>query len=317
MDLIQKEAADTKLANELWFEKIGSRDHVLQKQAEDAVTAYTRTTIREDSFLERVMPSVEATNSDLVRKVNTDKPVCVVDKEGDSPAAVSVAFGTLPSNYYYRYPRYEVTFERMLTPRFTKDVAELRTYVLDIRQVISDNAIKDLLAEKDGKFIRTINMCLIGPDEIVPATGTAMWQTVDDGITRESLVDSLKIMPDTPFHLEVHTILANVITNKDLWKIARDEMGGDKAQDVMLNGWSMDQFLGKRWLFTIKKDLVPTGRCYQFADPKFIGKHYSLEAETMYVKQEAFMLEFFTYCMTGASIGHLGGIAIVDFLQVK
>lgn len=316
-DLFSKDAQDTAVTNQLFFEKLASGDPLMRKQAEDAITAYTRTTIREDSFMERIMPSMEITNSDLTRQVTTDKPVVVVDREGDSPGAISVGFGTLPVNYYFRYPRYLVTFERMLTPRFTKDVAELRTYIMDIRQVISDNSIKDMLAEKDGKFLQAVNTGLVGANQTVPASGSVQWREINDGITRDSLADSLKVMPDTPFHLEVHTCLANVITNKDLLKIARDEFGGDKAQDVMINGWTSDQLMGKRWLFTIKKSLVPTGTVYQFADPKYIGKHYELEAPTMYIKQEAYMLEFFTYTMTGATLGHLGGLARIDFLGAQ
>jgi hypothetical protein len=184
---------------------------------------------------------------------------------------------------------------------------------MDIRQVISDNSIKDMLTEKDGKFLQSVNTALIGADEVVPSSGVVQWKTINDGITRDSLAEGLKTMPSTPFNLEVHTCLANVITNKDLYKIARDEMGGDKAQDVMMNGWTSDQLMGKRFLFTIKKSMVPTGTIYQFSDPKYIGKHCELEAPTMYIKQEAYMLEFFTYMMAGATIAHLGGLARIDY----
>ena len=108
MDLFSKDAEESAVANQLFFEKLASGDPMMRKQAEDAITAYTRTTIREDSFMERIMPSMEITNSDLTRQVSTDKPVVVVDREGDSPGAISVGFGTLPNNYYFRYPRYLV-----------------------------------------------------------------------------------------------------------------------------------------------------------------------------------------------------------------
>ena len=52
---------------------------------------------------------------------------------------------------------------------------------------------------------------------------------------------------------------------------------------------------------------------YMFADPKFIGKHYTLEDTTMYIRREAYMLEFFAYETNGASIGHTSGLARADF----
>ena len=46
-------------------------------------------------------------------------------------------FATLPTNVYIRGPRYRVMFDRIVTPRFKKDVEELRTWVMDIRQLFT------------------------------------------------------------------------------------------------------------------------------------------------------------------------------------
>jgi hypothetical protein len=68
-----------------------------------------------------------------------------------------------------------------------------------------------------------------------------------------------------------------------------------------------------KWIITIKKGLVATNTMYQFADPKFIGKSYILEDTTMYIRREAYMLEFFAYETMGGTIGHTSGLARVDF----
>jgi hypothetical protein len=39
-----------------------------------------------------------------------------------------------------------------MTPRFTKDVDELRTWKMDIRAVLSDNAIKDMMDEDERTY---------------------------------------------------------------------------------------------------------------------------------------------------------------------
>jgi hypothetical protein len=305
---------ESKLLNEVLFEKLASRDPVLEKQAIDAVNDFTRTTMREDGFYRRIMPSVSISNDELDRQVDTDKPVKVVDKEPNSPAAISIPFATLPKNLYIKGNRYRVMFDRIVTPRFTKDVDELRTWVMDIRQVLSDNAIKDMLAEEDSKFMSAVNSAMVGADLVVPTSGVAQHQTISGGITRETLWDALKIMPNTPFNLETHNILVNNITIKEVCKFARDEMGGNLAEDIMKNGWSLQTFLGKSWVITIKKGLVPTNSMFMFADPKFIGKAYELEATTMYIKREAYMLEFFAYETIGGSIGHTAGLARADFV---
>lgn len=304
---------ESKLLNEAIFEKLSSRDPALEKQAVDAVNDFTRTKMREDGFYRRIMPPIPIGNEELDRQVDTDKPVKIVDKEPDSPAAISIPFATLPSNLYIRGPRYRVMFDRIVTPRFTKDVDELRTWIMDIRQVLSDNAIKDMLAEEDGKFIRAVNTALVGAKLTVPTSGVVQHEQIAGGITRDTLWDSLKVMPNTPSNLEVHCVLLNNITIKEVCKFTRNEMGGEISADIMRNGWSLQEFMGIKWIITIKKGLVPTNTMYHFADPKFIGKSYVLEDTTMYIRREAFMLEFFAYETLGGTIGHTSGLARVDF----
>jgi hypothetical protein len=299
---------DSKLLNETLFEKLSSRDPVMEKEAIDAVNDFTRIKMREDGFFRRIMPPLPITNDELDRQVGTDKPVKVVDKEPDSPAAISIPFATLPMNLYIRGNRYLVMLDRIVTPRFTKDVDELRTWVMDIRQVLSDNAIKDILAEEDSKFLTAVDSALVGAGVTLPTSGTVQYEQIAGGISRDNLWESMKIMPNTPFNLEVHTILVNNITIKEVAKFGRDEMGGDLAVDIMRNGWSEEEFLGVRWIVTIKKDLVPTNHMYHFS-----GKHYQLEDTTMYIRREAYMLEFFAYETGGGTIGHTGGLAHVEF----
>lgn len=305
---------EIKLISDTLFEKLGSTDPTMQKQAVDSINDFTRTTMREDGFFRRFMPPEPISNDDLDRQVDTDKPVKIVDREPDSPAAVSVPFATLPSNLYIEGDRYKVTFDRILTPKFTKDVDELRTYYMDIRQVLSDNAIKDMLAEEDGKFLTAVNSAIVGPGLTVPTSGTVQYEEIAGGITRDTLAESLKILPSTPSNLEVHAVLLNNITVKDVMKFTRNEMGGDLAEEVARKGWVLKEFMGCKWVITIKKGLVPTNTMYQFADPKFIGKSYLLEDTTMYIKREAYFIEFFAYESLGATIGNTSGVSRVDFV---
>lgn len=304
--------SETRLLNETLFEQLSTPG--MEKKAVDAVNDFTRTKMREDGFYRRIIPPLQISNDELDRQVDTDKPVKVIDKEPDSPAAISIPFANLPINVYIRGPRYRVLFDRIVTPRFTKDVDELRTWVMDIRQVLSDNAIKDMLAEEDTKFLTAVNACLVGQDSTVPVSGVAQWQSISGGITRDTMQDAFKIMPKTPSHLEVHTVLINNVTIREIMKWGRDEMGGDFSQDLVKNGWSEQEFMNARFIITIKRDLVADDTIFMFADPKFIGKSFLLEDTTMYIKREAYMLEFFAYETTGGSIGHTGGLARADFV---
>lgn len=320
----------TKAVNEAFLNMIDSGN---VKSAADAASDYTRVYMREESFTDKVLPPVLVGNDQLDRQVDTDKPVIIVDKEPNSPAAISVPFGQLPVNRYIRGPRYRVLFERILSTRFTKDVDELRTYDMDIRQVLSDNSIKDMAAEKDGKFIAVVDAIvgtalyatLVAPEsgDGQVATPTNMgsgksrnYILVDaNGISRETLSEMLKVMPATDSKLETQTVLCNMITIKDVIKFGRDEMGGDLAEEVILNGWAERTFLGCRWIVTIKRELVPNGVFYLFAEPKFLGKHFLLEDTTMWLKKEAYFIEWFAYMTAGCTIGNINGAAKVKIVR--
>ncbi len=303
---------ETQLLNDTIFEQLNDRG--MEKNAIDAINDFTRTRVREDGFARRIMPPLQISNDELDRQYWTDKPMKVVDKEPDSPAAISVPYGTLPTNFYIRGPRYAVTFDRLLSPRFVKDVEELRTWVMDIRQVLSDNAIKDMLAEEDSKFILALNTALIGQDSPVPTSGVPQWVSLAGGITRESVQDALKIMPSTPSHIETSTVLINNVTIREFLKWGRDEVGGDRSQDLLANGWSEAEFMRVRWVITIKRDLVPDNTIFMFGDPKFIGKSFLLEDTTLYIDRKAWMLEFFAYETIGSSFGFTSGLARCDFI---
>jgi len=286
----------------------------MEKNALDAVNEFTRTKVREDGFYRKIIPPVQVSNDDLDRQVDTDKPVVVVDKEPGSPAAISIPFATLPINAYIRGPRYRVMFDRIVTPRFVKDIDELRTWQMDIRQVLSDNAIKDMLAEEDSKFLTAVNTALGGAaNAVVAASGVIQWETVFGGISRDTVQEALKIMPKTPSHLEVNTVLINNVTIREILKWGRDEAGGDISGDMLRNGWSEIELMGCKWVVTIKRNLVADDTMFFFGDPRFIGKSYLLEDTTMHIKREAYMIEFFAYETIGGSIGHTGGLARADF----
>lgn len=310
-DIMTKE--ESQLISQTIFEKLGSRDHVLEKQAMDAVDDYTRTKMREDGFYRRIMPPVPIGNDELDRAVDTDKPIKIVDREPDSPAAISIGFSTLPNSLWIKGDRYRVNFDRIVTPKFTKDVDELRTWHMDIRQILSDNAIKDMLATEDGKFLSAVNTAIVGPELVVPTSGTVQYREISGGITRDTLWDGMMVMPSTPSNLEVHCVLLNNLTIKHVAKFTRNEIGG-MSEEIMRNGWTMSEFMGVKWVITIKKGLVPTNTFYHFADPKFIGKSYLLEDTTMYIKREAYFIEFFAYESLGGSIGHTSGLARVDYV---
>ena len=303
--------SDFRAINEAFVETVTTPG--LEKRAAEGTTDFLRTQVREDGVYRRIIPMQQVSNSDLDRKVDSPLPAIVVDIEPNSPMAATVSFRQFPTEWYIGAPRFEVTFGRIMSPRFMADLDELRTWDMDIRQVISDNAAKDILYEEDRGFFNTVND-IIGPaGSTVASSGIVQWDTIVGGITRDTLEEAFKIIPRTPSHLEVQTVVCNNVTIRDVLKAGRNEIGGDLSERLFVDGWTLKRFMDADWLITNKRDLVPDSAIYMFGDPRFVGKSYMLEDVTMHIDRDAFIIKYFSYELIGGAIAGWNGLARVDF----
>lgn len=302
--------AEIRMANEAFVNNITTRG--MEKVAYEAVDDYIRTKVREDGVFRQILEPTPIGVDQLDQQEDTEDPVKIVEFEPNSPPAITVAFGALPYNVYIEGNKFRVTFCRLMSPRYVKDVIQLKTWRMDIRQVISDNSAKDMLQEEDARMVEAGNALMLGPDVPVPHNNNVpMWETIEDSISRESWQESRKIMPKGYAHLEATTAVINNVTVKEFEKWGRDEMGGDFSQDVLQKGWGETTLSKVRLIVTIKRELFPDDSAMFYAEQKWLGKHYMLEETAMFVEAKAFMIEFFMYQCSGASL--VGGIARADW----
>lgn len=310
------------------------RQHIGQMEFNDdsrtkvsrAASDYIKMKLREEGFLRKILPGQTITGDDLNKQVVTDKPSKIVELEPDSPGAVSIPFGEFPEGTYIHGRRWLVTFSRIATPMFNKDVAELHDYDLDIRQVISDNSLKDLQAEEDGKLIQACNNLLSNSTMVAGVTiatlglGTSiepLWYgpTTKPILTRENLIEAKKRMSRTSSRLVPEMALCNTRTAMHFEGWNRDQAGNDHSQSMITDGFAgnYDAWAGMKWVTTIKDDLVPDGSVFFFAAPEFLGRLYFLEDTTMYVKREGPMISFYAYEMLGGGIANTAAVSRTDF----
>jgi hypothetical protein len=105
----------------------------------------------------------------------------------------------------------------------------------------------------------------------------------------------------------------NINTALELAKFNHDEFGGPGAEDKLKSGITEDTWMGRKFIFTSKDDIVLDGEMYMFAAPEFLGKFYELDAPTMFVDKHAFLLEFFVYSCVGSSFGNPFAMAKAKF----
>jgi hypothetical protein len=284
------------------------------KKSADDVTDYTRTRVREDCVQDLITPPLTPTDDQFARNEVDDDLSIIVDLEPDNPGAMTVSYNDFPMQMVINARRYRINFHRRLSRKFAKDVAQLRSWKADLRQIMSDHAVRDIFDTIDTDAFASYNAALVSAGTPLAVTGVAQWQVLYGGISRDSLWESVNVMPSTGHSLEATTAVINHLTAKEFNKFGRTEMGGDMSQDFMVNGFTQRKFLGiDNWIITTKKWLVPNNSIYYFADPQLFGKNFEAEPMTMWAKRDAFMIYFFHYCMRGSAVGNLAGLARVDF----
>jgi hypothetical protein len=278
-----------------------------------------RRRIREDGFSRNILPPKAVTNDQLDRVADHDRPVMIEDMEPESRGAKSIPFGDTADTEFYYDNKYVCSFNAITTPEFTKDINELRTHRMDLRRVITDNALRDIQAEEDFQFLTAV-------DEIVGATPNSasavtgriqnheFTKSGGDHYDRADNVKVLSVLED--LNLNNHVFLMNRKTAKTFLTFDRSEIGGDLAQSLLTDGLSALQeakIFGVKHLFTIKKDMVPDDTIYLFAEPSYLGKFYTLQEPTMYVEKKKDILRFSARETISVTFANLAGVAKVSF----
>ncbi len=252
----------------------------------------------------------------------TEDLIVIDDLEPDSPGAKYVPFESGPEGEIITGSRYITPIARIITPMFTKDIDQLRTYDYPIRKILTDNSIKDGMATHDRKFIDTVNSIVAnttnGPDTVHPITGKTQWiDFPTEGLNRDTFTEATKMLPrgnaNGKFVARNYLMLAHENTLRDVLKLGRDAIGGDLAQEHWKNGLTETTIMGIKAISTIKNNLVPEGYIYFFAEPSFLGHNYTLTDWTMYLNKEAFFIKWCSYWLGGFSFGNIAGMALARF----
>jgi len=308
---VQVEPAE--VLNRKLLDAISNSDDGYLKSASDAASNMIRRKLRENGFSRSIIPYKPVTNEKLTYLPDTDLPVIVEEMEPDSPGAKSVTFNDTADTAFYRMDKFVVYFAKIVTPEFTKNVDELRTYKSDLRGIITDNALKDVQTEEDGRFVGTIDR-VVGAYGGVGESGSQQAFSLAAGITRDSYVEILSHLENQRLNNGVY--LMNRKTAKAFLKWDRSEIGGDIAQNMFQDGLTAlteGKVMGIRHIFTIKDELIPNNEVYQFAEPSYLGRAYVLQNVTMYVEKKKDILRFSAMEKIGLTIANVAGVAKSKF----
>ncbi len=307
-------AQDLLIRKQLIDDILDHEDGVVKK-ASAATSKATRTQIREEGFQRAIMSFDMITNDDLDYFGDSELPGVWFELEPDSPPARNLPYNDTPNTFAYRTEKYLVLLGIISTDEATKNIQHLRSYKTDLRQIVSDNMLRDIHAAEDTAFLSEVDR-IVGSTATVYATAEAAapgaHQNVNMGaatFSRQGLKRAMSYLIER--QLPVGVFLVNQRTANEFLGWKREEMGGDLSQDVARKGLkALEQFemFGTPFISTIKNNLVANGVMYQFAPKDFLGNALMLEDITITIKKEYDIIRMRAQEQVGLTFGNTLGL---------
>lgn len=292
--------------------KLLSGDRELVKTAGLAADDYFRTEIRENGIRRQITPPTQVTDENFDYVEYTDFPVMFVEIVGHSAGARMVPFETGPSNEVIHGKKTRVEFNRIMTPKYSIDKIRLKGYKMPILDILYDLMLKDIMDVEDERTMAVDNAILGTIDTNNTDIGCRRYVSAGP-LSRAAMVHMKKSMIHTEGRLQPAKYLMNYATYCDFGVFGRNDVGGDLAQEMFINGVTLETIEGIKTVVTTKMNLVPDNKVYIYTDPKYYGGFYTYEDVTMVTdEQDSIWLSFFAHEMIGASVVNAAGVAAVS-----
>lgn len=274
-----------------------------------------RRKLRENGFARHLIPTQNVSNADLTRRVSDEGFSIIEEMEPESLGAVSIPLNAAPNQATFRGDRFESVFHRVSSWEYVKPLDELRTYRSDLRQVVTDNSLRDMQTEEDAYLLK-------GVDRGVGAVDGVGLAGVQQNFEVSGQISNRRVYKTAVAHLiglrlNNGCFLVNRKTALEFTVGTRDEIGGDLSQDFYTKGLAaLEDFKiqGVPHLATIKSELVGDNVTYQFTEPGYLGRFYILEDVTMYVKRDKDVIRFSATEKISMTIANVAGIARHKFV---
>ena len=287
----QEELVERNLKTLEVLHKVASYD----KEAQDSVRKMLAAQIYESSTCEQVHPPARINWTDLERDENPQSVFKICDKEYLSPAAVALSFRG--QSYFHRVEtlRYRVDGRLLESPDFYLKEQEIYTMTQPIESVIRTQGAFHLRKLKDMMWYGMLEEAIAISGQVLDFTGKGVTQLTPQVITKtKNLIDG-RGSADGKYLKAANIVMAQTMYNTTYnFPQNNGDAGAGSLPGVYMQAdskWLESGFTGKQLhgmnvITTIKEDLLPSNIMYVMTSPEFIGDHFSLNDEKMYVKRE-------------------------------
>lgn len=273
------------------------------KEAQAEGSAFVREFVRQESYAREILTPVLLQDDEIDRDENTDEPKKIIEKEPKS-VATFVQFQGAGPRTWFKGPRYSIFFGKTESQHFTKSKFQLMTYQNDIRKILSDNSVKDMADQEDGKFQTTVDE-LIALNVAVQQTNAAAFSSTafkagfQAMVTRKRPIGKMTMTKSR--YYEALDLRADVVGTKIAERHYDEGVEGE------------EKLWGIPVVTTIKSNIHSDSAVYIYAPENYLGNFFLLQDATLYIKQEADLITFWTYAAPGIGIGNRLSMQKIQF----
>ena len=334
-----------EMVNSLFVEKLGT------EEGRAKIAAYgggvIRDHLREVSFARKVLPPMPVTPAECQVSTEHDGLVKIEEIEPESRAMV-VDFRGSARARYIRAPRVAVSFFTIESEHFEKTEQELLAYKMPITKMIEEQSANNLQEIEDRQFLiyaeagiqqlqknanqntdgkshGKFNSSSInngdrayGPDQnaSVMKGQLALQAAADDfvvrPVNRPDFVNFFKMMSGPERRLRLDVVLLTEPDYDDILQWTVEDMGDRIQSETVVDGYKYNTVLGRRFIRTIKTDILRRGNVYGFTTPDFLGCFYVLNNTKFYVDKIGNKITFWCWEDIGMAFLNLNSLVKME-----
>jgi hypothetical protein len=300
---------EPRVFNEMFSQRISSSEG--KEKAAAFGGNWVRDRLREVSYARKVFTPKDVTRADCQVSANTDTLYKLVQLEPRSRALV-MTFRGQPRANFIRAPRAECAFFTISSEMFMKTEQELMAYDMPITKLIEENSVKDIQEIEDVEMTTHAEACVQALQQeanggtitrldatTIIAGGVTEFSVRKGELARVATADDATVRPvQRPDFVNLYKMLSTnrlrcslvLLTEPDwddLLQWTVEDLGDRLQSETTVDGYKYNLLLGRKYVRSIKTDILRPGNIYAFTDEEFLGRFYVLNNTKFYIDKVA------------------------------
>lgn len=316
-EFMVKCANDPAMFNNFLHEELlnnhNGKDEQTYNKVASAAGLNIRTHQREDGIFRNVLTPEKVTDAMLTPSERHDNPRILREMEASQVMPRIVSLGAPTQTTPFRGDKYEIMFFEIQTPEFQAQLDRLRTYTTDLRQVVTENFLRDIQrVEDEYAFAEADVVC--GTPSGVGLTGLNQYTVINGEINHQTWPTTKSAFIERVVPHGVNVVGQTTWLEFEKWD--SNQLGFELRERMFLQGTKtlQENAVGNvKHLISSKNWIFPRGLVYQFAEPGYLGNFCVLEDIVVYVKRERSWVKTSATEKIGITFANTAGLQKYEF----